>query len=298
MGLDSFMGSLGTELIWLFIGSGFALVWGGTTAALALQAGRMSPLRLVLGAVLAALISFGLGQLAVLGWPAQSAPALKLAAMTHAALHLVGPLSFGPVASITLLACAWMGIRARPWRWTGPALVLGLVLLAAAAVVAGGYGSSNLLYPSMRACVYVAVGLLIAVSLSGRSEEGTALPGAAEAGLTAGCLAPLVVAIGEASERGLVHLLLVQQAVSMPEGKWALAMPKMLAHTGPEWSGSQLALAVASAVAWLPMLLAGRQIRPGWVLASLLSTLTAWAVLMGSDLGEQRLAALALLREP
>jgi hypothetical protein len=289
--------TVGTEVIWLIIGSGFAIVLALTNAALALQRGSMSPVRLLLGVWLAALVLLGLGQIAVLGaWDLQGHPAepelLRLGATTHAVVHLVGPLSVGPAGAVTLLVCAFLGARSGP-RSAGLPAVAGLLALGVALLVlAGGMAAGNPAYPTLRALGYLGAGGLVAGALCGLRGGDVA---AGQAGLAAAALYPLVVAVGEGSGRGLVHLLLVLQAAKVPDPKWGIGLAQMLGHTAPEWAASFVALVLAMGVPAAAVLGCRAAPRLPGALAALLGAVLAAGVLVGSDVSPERLMTLSLI---
>ncbi|MCA9491541.1 MAG: hypothetical protein KC621_16530, partial [Myxococcales bacterium] len=159
---------------------------------------------------------------------------------------------------------------------------------AAVLVVATGWGTGNGLYASVRGAAYLALGTLAAIGTigSGADDEG----GADSAGAAAAAV-PLLVALGEASERGLVWLLVTQTTAAIPSGKWEIGLAKILASVQTEWMASHAALAVAC-VAAIPGAhrVGGARGAVTWLAA----VTVGWVLLLGADLGS-RAAALAAL---
>ena len=100
--VTGWVGNIGTEVIWLAIGSGFALIAATAPAAFLVQRRAPPPLLLATGGLLAALLPAALARIATLAWPTDDPAALHLAAVTFAVLHLIAPLTMAPALAITL----------------------------------------------------------------------------------------------------------------------------------------------------------------------------------------------------
>lgn len=292
MSVEGLFGALGTELIWQVLASGVALVVAAVAGVLGFQRRPVPPPVLAAGASVAALVVLGMGRATLYGWQSKPPEALALASTTFASVHLLGPLSAGPVVVVTLLLAAATGARAAPRQWAVAGLALGLIVATAGVVVWGGTAANNVVYAWIRAAAYLALGVLVFVALLGGGEAEDGGPDAAAA---AGAVFPLIVALGEASERGLVQLLLGRQTPNVPPEKWGAAVDWMLGKVAPEWTAAWVAFALAAGVAALGAFAGRRGRKPafGVVTAGVGVTLGA-AVLWASDLGPRLLDLAAL----
>jgi hypothetical protein len=232
------VGSVGTEVVWQAIACGFALVIGTAHAALLVQGRRFPPLRLLLGALLALAVTGMLGRITAFdasrAAASGDAEVLRSAALTFGTVHLVGPLLVGPVLAVTLGSTAFAGARAEPRRVGYGLATAALLALAAAVVVAGGVAAGDPLFASFRGLVYAAVGVVVGLGVCAGPVEEDGRPAAGRAAaIAAGSLGPLVVAVGEASQRGLVTLLLVHQVDVVPQGRWMAGLDAMVRSGRP-----------------------------------------------------------------
>ncbi len=278
MTTDSLFQSLGTELVWQAILAGFAVIAAVAAGIPLAQGRRVHPLLLLSGALLVAATPFVMGRLCLWDFGGLGVDTLRLQATTFAAVHLLAPLTAAPAIGLGLLFHALAGARSRP-RPLAPALASALLLLVATgAVVAAGWSNGNWLYASLRGSAYVVFGSLAVLGSvgSGPPEEG-----GRDAGAAAACALPVLVALGEASQRGLVTLLLTQVTASVPTGKWSEGLQLMLGRVETEWTVSRAALVVACLAAVPGCARAGRRGAVTWAVAVGVSA----ALLLGSDLG-------------
>ena len=262
--MTAWMGQVGTEVVWLAVGAGFALLaatWHATGSFL----DRPVPAwRIVSGPAL------GLALVAALAGLPLLAADVRLGLTTAAVVGLVGPLLFGPAVAIAGSACAFTAVRREGARSQWP-VALGAAAplwIAAAAVVWGGLAASDPLFAVARAAVYGVLSLLVAAVAVG------ARIGAADAAVGGAAMGPVAVALGEASQRGLVVLLVVLQRDAVAADRWGAAVDQMVAHVRPEWIASWVALAAAAACPAVPALAARR-----WGLASVAAAVTALGAL-------------------
>lgn len=284
MNTDSLFGALGTELVWQVILSGFALIAVVAAGVPLLQKRRFHPLLLLGGGVLVALAPFLMGRACMWDFGGRGVDILRLQATTFAACHLLGPLTAGPALAFGLLFWVVGGARGVPRTWGRAGVTVAIVAVAAITVVATGWAIGNGLYATVRGAAYMSLGTFAAIGTigSGPDEEG-----GADAAAAAGAAIPLLVALGEASERGLVWLVAIQSAPLVPSGRWDDGLAWMLSKVHTEWIVSHVVLAVACAAA-IPGAHRAGGARGGatWAVAALV----AWALLLGSDIGARATA--------
>lgn len=278
MNTQNLFGSLGTELVWQVILSGFAVIAVVAAGVPLLQKRRLHPALLVGGALLAVLSPFLMGRACLWDFGGRGVDLLRLQVVTFAACHLLAPLTAGPAMSFGLLFWAVGGARGVPRAWWRAGAAFGLTLVAAAIVLATGWATGNHLYATIRFGAYTVLGALAAVGTigSGPDEEG-----GADAAAASGAAIPLLVGLGEASERGLVWLIVSQAVEQVPTGRWDDGLEWMLSNVSGEWFASHAALAVACLAAIPGAHRAGTRGAITWVVAAIAS----WALLLGSDLG-------------
>lgn len=280
MTFQGLLASVGTEAVWQVVGTGFALIAALGAAVQVAQRRPVAPWVLVFGPVLAALVIWLVGRITLFGWSSDPA-SVRIVVTTFAVGALIGPLTFGPVAVTSLGSSAFAGAR-----WPASLAAVGAVVAGfgvAGLVVYGGFGSGYPIYPAVRGLVYVVVGLFVALAVSGGHDE---------AGIAASAVFPLVVAVGEASERGLTNLLIVLQSQNVPPEKWAAAVTRMVGIVAPQWTASLLALGLATLFAGSLVL-----VRRRWEnLATVgVVVVVAWVVLLGANLGATKLSAMPVI---
>ncbi|MEZ4237540.1 MAG: sulfatase-like hydrolase/transferase [Myxococcota bacterium] len=113
--LDPWLGRIGTEVIWLAVAAGFALIAATLHATLVLTGRDVPPWRLLAGAVGGALAAVLLARAPLLGTFDPGEPT-RFRVVTAAVVGLVGPLLLGPSVAVTLGAPA-RGTQRRPRRW-------------------------------------------------------------------------------------------------------------------------------------------------------------------------------------
>lgn len=285
-------GALGTEIVWLVVLTGFALVLAIVPAVSSLQRKPVAAPWLCAGGLLAAALVPALARVSVWGWPGIDAEQLRLMHTTFAVVNLAGPLTFGPVAGITLALLAVTGFRAGSWRWGDAALVLTLVALTAGVVAYGGWAANNVLYALIRGAAYLALGVVCAAA----TLDGDAERGGRDVAAAATATWVLAVAIGEASERGLVMLLLLGTTPTVQPADWGALVDAIRGVVAREWQASVAALATASVVALAGALMARRSRRRVAAASGAFgAVLLAWVVLLAADRGPRALAPLAAL---
>ncbi|MEQ1572361.1 MAG: hypothetical protein ABMA64_42455, partial [Myxococcota bacterium] len=139
-----------------------------------------------------------------------------------------------------------------------------------------------------RAVAYAVAGGITAVGLLSGGTNASPV-GAA----TAGAAFPVLVAVGEASERGLVYLVLTQASTRVPGEKWPDGVAQMLALVEPEWRAGVTAVALSTGVAAIGVV-AARGVRAQAAVAALVGIGLAAALVWSSELGAGRALALAL----
>lgn len=280
---------LGTELVWQVLGSVVAFLVAVAGALPSLRGGSVHPARLVAGAALAAALPLALTRALFVGWGTPGAEALRVT--TFAAEFLLAPLTAGPALVVTaslLGFAAWRAPGDGPRdRWRAAPLVLGGVALAVALPVAG-HATANPLYADLRAAVY----LLGSVGL-GAAAAGGRGPAGRDAATAAAATFPLVVALGEASERGLVWLVMSLMTSKVAPEWWSEAVVRMRAAVALEWTTSAAAVGIAAAAAGVAT--ARRDAWARGVVPWLVASALAGAVLAGADLAPARLQILASL---
>jgi hypothetical protein len=281
----SLLGSLGTELAWQVLGSMLAVVVSVAVCLPALRGAPVSPLRLVAGAALAGALPLALTRVLLIGWDEVGTERLRVT--TFAAQFLLAPLTAGPAIVTTSLFAVYAGARDPARAWWRAGVVVGATLAAAAALVGVGHSTGNWVYADLRAGVYVAVGAWLGVGALG---AGPRERGGPDAGAAAAALLPLVVGLGEASERGLVWLVASNLTSSVAPELWGEFVTRIRGTVALEWAVSWGVLglaALASAAVALRPEAPARTLGP-WSLGVALGA----ATLLASDLAPARLQVL------
>ena len=260
--------------------SGLGLIVGVVAALLLIQSRRVPAIVTAIGAGAPALGPVVVALLYVGGDDPLAG------AVTTAGAAFVGGLSTVGIVGITGLLLAFAGARRAPRRWRlfGLGLV-GAIGVAVLAVMAG-IAVENTIFGNVRAVVYLALGLLLAIGMLGGGEDA-GLEVSSGAALTL----PLLVAAGEAAERGMVHLILLQRLPEVPADQREEMVRRFLEAFAPELLWGSGALLVASSVAFLTVLLraeSGRA-RPVGCIASAAWISVGFFILYGPGLGENAL---------
>jgi hypothetical protein len=277
------LANLGTELVWQVVGSLVAALVALVAGLPLLRGAPAHPLRLLAGGLAAAALPLLLTRLLLVGWDEPGTELLRVT--TWAAGFLFAPLTAGPALAATATLAALASIRSpsRAW-WRGGALLLAGVGVAAA-LVGVGHATGNPYYADVRAVAYVVVAAGLAVGASGRAPDG-----GGDAASAAAAAFPLAVALGEASERGLVWLVASTMPPRVTPELWGVAVTRMRDAVATEWLASWGVFGVAALAG-----AAGIR-REAW-----LRTGSAWgvavviggALLWGSDLHAARLEVLS-----
>jgi hypothetical protein len=193
-----------------------------------------------------ALLAFGFAGAVVLGGDVDAA---RSGAWAQFMAWPIGLLAFG--ASLLVLAAA--GLRSNPRDRALALRTLALVLAVSSCIGAGGWWLGNWMYPAFRALVYGMLGGLTALACLGGAAPETR-GGVAEAATVAFLFC---VASGEASGRGMVHAIAMQQLSSEDPERRALVAQAFLTAVRPEVVLGCVTLVLAS----LPLLLICRSRR-------------------------------------
>jgi len=281
--------SLANELVWLVLATAFMLPLVILPAVQRLRGKPVASPWLSAGAALGALLPTLLGSLLLLGWADKSPDELRLATTSFAALRLGAWLTSVPLVALATIVAAVFAFRDHEERsWPAVAAMLAACWLAPGVVVAGGAANDDLLFSGVRAAAYGALAVPVAIGcVSGRPT------------LTAG-LFPLVIALGEASHRGMITLLIAMQAPSVEQALWPEAVGKYYAATTPTQLvgfGAVTAAVVVALVAAMGGITTGRE-RPVDAVGPLLGAAVALTITAFADLGPERMLALAALGIP
>ncbi|MBX2797446.1 MAG: hypothetical protein KTR31_07260 [Myxococcales bacterium] len=280
-GTDSLLATLGSEVIWLVLFLVFAGIATLPLLAVHIWRRRLPAVALAAGPGLASLAIVAFGRLSLGGWAQLDGPGLVRAVSTFGAVYLVGAITMVPLCLLTFGALAASSVRRQRSERTLPAVVAAvLVLLTAAVTIGGGVAESNAVYAVVRGVTYAVVGGLVAVALLGDADEAAA----AAVGF------PLLVAVGEGSERALAHALMVQQTPHVAAEKWTAAVDAMFEAVSGELWWSLATLLLAGCVALWGLRQSERQlhgVRGG--LAALVWVGLAAVVFLGAELGAERL---------
>jgi hypothetical protein len=283
--MGSLLTSIGTELVWQLLGSLVAALVAVASVLPLLRRVEVSPARLLAGAYLGASLPLLLSRPLLVGWDEPGTEQLRVT--TFAAMYLVGPLTAGPALCTTLLSCAFAGARHPERAWWRALVVVAGGLGIAIALPIVGHQTANPLYADLRAVVYAALfGVAAVASLGAGPRAG----GGPDAGTAGAALLPVVVALGESSERGLVWLVASRMTTSVAPEWWGEFVTRIRDAVALEWTTSWAVLAAAVAVAGVA---AFRRDAPGptlstWLAGAVLSGLVLW----GAELSPARLAVL------
>lgn len=285
---SSILSSLGTELVWQFIGSMLAAVLAVAAGLPILRRAPVAPARLLAGAWLAAALPLALTRVLFVGWASPGTERLRVT--TFAAEFLLAPLTAGPAIGLTALFLLAAGARGPGRTFLRAAVLLAAGLGMAAALGWVGHRTGNWPYADLRAAAYVAccLALGLATLTPGPREEG-----GPDAGAAAAALLPLVVGLGEASERGLVWFVATSMTHTVSPASWPAFVSGVIDAVALERTVSWAVLAVAVAASGIA---AARRESPArwgapWLVSVAIGSLTVW----GSELSEARLAILAPL---
>ena len=277
---------IGSQLVWLVILSGFALLGAGFTTVLHARQRSVSPMVLILGAAFAALLVIVTARGAVVDWADLSPSDRVTAVTTFGATYVLGALSVVPAFLTTWIGGAWVGATDGPLRWPLAGGVVVVALIAGAPMLAAGVDLGSV-YAWIRYGAYALGGGLVAATwLAALSPKR----GGAEAVAASSALFPLWVAVGEASERGLAQLLMVRETANIRPDRWADAVAWMLDQVANEGSAGRMALGIASLIA-----VAGAVRARSWgaAAAAAVGIGLAWVLLASAELGAGRLNELA-----
>ena len=137
----------------------------------------------------------------------------ETAAMAVAATTFLGVLVVLPIALIQGVLLAWAGARRAPRRFVDAGGLAAAACGAAVLTAMGGAVVGNDMFGNIRAVAYMVVALpLVAAALAGGGEDEVGGELAAGASL----ILALVVATGEAAERGMVQLIMLQRMPEVP----------------------------------------------------------------------------------
>jgi len=279
-------GSLANELVWLVLATAMMVPAVVLPAVQRLRGRDVGPAWLNLGAVLAASLPTLLGLLLTIGWSDKSADELALATTSFAALRLGAWLTSLPLVALTALVGAFFAFREaddRSWRWVGA--VLFACWLVAMGVAVGGVVQGDVLFSAVRAVAYGVLAVPVALGAVSRQPA-----------LTMG-LFPLGVALGEASHRGMVVLLIGLQTSNVPAELWPEAVHKFNAAVATTQLVGLLAVGVATSFALASAFHAARERPVDAVGPVLCAAASLWIVSM-ADLGTDRLLSLAAITAP
>jgi len=278
--------ALANELVWLVLGTALLFPVLVLPAVQRLRGRGVGDAWLMVSPVLAALLPTLLGGLLLVGWADKEPADLKLAATSFGALRLGAWLTSLPLLFLSAIVLGFFAARESEERhWPAVGVAFGLMLLPALVLVGGAYTQGDFVFSMVRAALYAAMAVPIAVgSVGGRPSASLGL-------------FPLVVAVGEASHRGMVVLLVAQQTVVVKAADW----PEGVRQFYEAVAGTQLvglvAVMVAVAVALGAALWDGRR-TPSDAIAPILGAVGALVVAGAADIGAERMLALQALCLP
>lgn len=273
--------SLASELLWLVIATAFTLPMVLLPGIQQLRGKEVATPWMLVGAWVAAVLPTALGALLLWGWSTKDAEGLRLAATSFAALRLGAWLTTMPLLLLSSGVAVFFALREPDKHWRRSAVV-GAGGAAVVALVFGlGLYTDDLVFSGMRAVAYA--GLLVPVAVGAAGPRP----------VLATSLWPLAVAVGEASHRGMVGLVIVLQTPIVTAAMWPEGVRQfyeaVAVHQVVGFAAVALASGVAVMGAWW-----GRERRAA-VAAAALSVATSALIVARADLGPQRTEALAVL---
>ena len=190
------------------LGSMIGLMLSVGVLAMMVTGRRVPALAAVAGPILTTLVCAVVAAYTSLQWGNPDGLVAQQALVQATLTRAVGLFAVGGVSLPLLLGLAIQGARHQPRETVRAAgAFAGIALVVLVCLVGASVAGVNTLFAQARAVVYGLAGLLVVVAmLSGRAKEGNG----AEVGATASLIFAVLVFIGEASERGLGKLFLVQ----------------------------------------------------------------------------------------
>jgi hypothetical protein len=227
MALNDLIPYMVPTCLWLMIGS----VIGGVLAAVwgtFLIKGR--PLPGVMGPAFAG-IPITVAVLAGIWSLAGTEPVAAVVGAVGVRLML--PLFLMPVLGIGLCLLAVAATRGEGKRWGLVIAGLAVATLVGAVVAYGGIANANnnWFFADIRGALYVVMGSIAALCMSGANAEKGAGP---EAAMTAGVVYSMFVAAGESAEQALVDLFIVIGVMKFPVEKHDAFVEKALEAVSTE----------------------------------------------------------------
>ncbi len=170
----------------------------------------------------------------------------QAAAMAVAATTFLGVLVVMPIAFIQGLLLAWAGARSSPRRFMVAGAVALAACVAAALTAMGGAAVGNDMFGNIRAVAYLVVALPLVVAALGGGGEGEV---GAEVAAGASLVLALVIATGEAAERGMVQLIMLQRMPEVAADKREEMAALFCQHFAEEWWWGAAAVGVVGIAA-------------------------------------------------